>query len=339
MNYVSERLASHVLDSERLELALNDAELNTLVQSRLFRGVARERLFERLKPNGEVNLRPGGVLLELGQRNAVIYLLISGRLAIYVDRDARIPIANIEPGECVGEISIIDDEAASAWVVATEPSRLLLTNPDHLWDLMAEEHGVALNLMHIMAERIRRNNAAVLDSVKQQAQLRTISTIDPVTGLHNRRWLNDVFIRQIDRCSRAGRPICLAMIDLDHFKSINDTFGHRAGDLVLAQLGRTMQSQFRPSDLIARYGGEEFAVLLPETDVQEATAALERVRLAIESTRTSVAARTMVKVTVSAGIASWAEGYSLDDLIQRADQALYRAKKFGRNAVAVAERE
>lgn len=188
-----------------------------------------------------------------------------------------------------------------------------------------------------MAERIRRNNAAVLESMKQQAQLRMISTIDSVTGLHNRLWLNDVFIRQIDRCTREGHPVCLAMLDLDHFKSVNDTFGHRAGDLVLAQLGRVMLNQFRPSDLIARYGGEEFAVLLPETDLREATAALERVRLAIERTQTSVAARTAVKVTVSVGIAQWVDGFSLDDLIQCADKASYRAKQSSRNAVIAAE--
>jgi diguanylate cyclase (GGDEF)-like protein len=337
VDVVSERLASHFLKPETPPLELNDAELDTLCRSKLFQGVSRARLFACLKPNGEINLRPGGVLLELGQRNAAIYLLVSGRLAIYVDRDARIPIAHIEAGECVGEISIIDDEAASAWVVAIEPSRLLVTNPDDLWGLMAEAPGVALNLMHIMAERIRRNNAAVLESLKQQAQLRMISTIDSVTGLHNRRWLNEVFIRQIDRCHREGQPVCIAMLDIDHFKSVNDTFGHRAGDLVLAQLGRVMQAQFRPTDMIARYGGEEFSVLLPETDLREATAALERVRLAIEKTQTSVAARTAIKVTVSVGIAQWADGFSLDDLIQRADQALYRAKQSGRNAVAVAE--
>jgi len=336
---VSERPRSRFIEPARSRPELTATELDTLAQSRLFKGVARERLRARLKPNGEVSLRTDAVLLELGQRNAVIYILISGRLAIYLDHDGKIPVAYVEPGECVGEISIIDEEAASASVVAIEPSRLLVTNAAHLWELMAEEHLVALNLMHLLAERIRRNNATVLESFQQQAQLRTITHIDPVTGLHNRRWLNDIFVRQIDRCARGRYPVCIAMIDIDRFKSVNDNFGHQAGDLVLAQLGRVMQRQFRPTDLIARYGGEEFAVLLPETELQEALAAMERLRLAMERTQTSVAQRTTVKVTVSVGIAQWQDGWSLGEVLQRADKALYRAKANGRNAVVAAERE
>ncbi len=316
---------------------LNANELDTLTASRLFRGVARERLLERLKPNGEVSLRAGAVLLEHGQRNANIYLLVSGRLAIRLDDDARIPVAHVEPGECVGEISVIDDEAASASVVALEPSRLLVTNAAHLWELMAEEPAVALNLMHILAERIRRNNVAVLESYRQQAQLRNISTMDPVTGLHNRRWLNDMFIRQIDRCARAHLPSCLAMVDIDRFKSVNDSYGHQAGDRVLAQVGRLLLKQLRPSDLIARYGGEEFAVLLPETGSPEAVAALERVRLAIGQCQTAIAQRATIRVSVSIGIAQWREGWSLDELIQAADGALLEAKQAGRNRIMLAE--
>jgi len=312
---------------------LNEHDLQVLLKSRLFQGVTAERLFASLRPEGEIGLREGDVLLELGQRNAAIYLLTAGRLAIYVDEDARIPVAHVDPGDCVGEISIIDEEAASASVIAVEPSRLIMTSATRLWQLMAAEPSIALNLMHILAERIRRNNVSVLESFKQQAKLRNLSVIDPVTGLHNRRWLSEVFLRQIDRCARGNYPVCLAMLDIDHFKSVNDTFGHQSGDRVLVQVGRVLQKQFRPTDLIARYGGEEFALLLPETAVQEAIAALERFRLVMGQTETSVAGRTTVKITVSVGIALWRNGLSLDDLIQHADEAMYRAKSSGRNCV------
>ena len=315
---------------------LTDAELDTLARSRLFADVPREKIRERLKPSGEITLRPGAVLLELGQRNANSYLLVSGRLAIHLDADNKIPVAYVEPGECVGEISILDEEAASASVVAVDPSHLLMTNPDHLWELMRGEHAIALNLMHIFTDRIRRNNAAILDNLKQQAQLRAISTIDPLTGLHNRRWMNEMFLRQIDRSARSGEALSLAVIDIDHFKSVNDRHGHLAGDQVLAQIARMMQNHFRPSDLLARYGGEEFCVLLPAADVGAASAALDRLRASIERTPIPLSEGEPLPVTVSSGVAQWREGWSLDDIVRSADQALYRAKNEGRNRVIAA---
>ncbi len=318
---------------ERTARRLDANDLAVLVRSKLFRGISEARLLRSLRPSGEAYVRTGSALLETGQRNSVLYLLMSGRLAVYLDDESRIPVAHIEPGECVGEISILDEESVSASVVALEPSRLLVIEAADLWDFMGQEPGVALNLVHMLAQRIRRNNAAMLTSVVQQAHIGMLSYVDPVTGLHNRRWMNDVFVRQIDRCARARYPISLAIMDIDHFRSINDTFGQQVGDSVLAQIGRVLQRQFRPTDLLARYGGEEFAVLLPETRAQEAIAALERVRLIIAETQTSVAQRTTVKVRVSAGIAEWREGWSLDDLAACADRALQLAKASGRDCV------
>jgi diguanylate cyclase (GGDEF)-like protein len=316
---------------------LGAPELDVLARSRLFAGVSRQQLRERLRTNGEVNLRAGAPLLEIGQRHAAIHLLISGRLAIYLEDEARIPIAHVEPGECIGEISLIDDEASSALVVAVQASRLLVTTPAHLRHLMQDEHRVALNLIEILADRIRNNNAVVLESYRHPPRLGMITDVDPVTGLHNRRWFNDMFLRQIDRCAREGRPACLAMIDIDRLRAVNETFGHQAGDLVLAQLARTMQKQFRPGDLLARHGGDEFAVLLPGARMQSAMAALERLRLAVQKTQTSVAQRTTVKVRMSAGICAWRDGWSLEDLVQHAGEALCRAKTGGGNCVMVAE--
>ncbi len=320
-----------------MAMQLTDEELATLAQSRLFAEVPIEKIRERLKPSGEITLRPGAVLLELGQRNAVVYLLVSGKLAIHIDPEHNVPIAYVHPGECVGEASIIDDQAASASVIAVERSHLLMTNPDHLWDLMRGEHAIALNMMHILTDRIRRNNTAILDNLKQQAQLKAISTIDPLTGLHNRRWMNEMFLRQIDRCAREAKPLALAVVDIDHFKAVNDTYGHLGGDQVLVKVARAMQQHFRPTDLLARYGGEEFCVLLPDTTVDMGAMALDRLRASLaEATHTLEDGRTLT-VTISGGVAQWRAGWSLEDLVSAADAALYRAKREGRNRVLTAE--
>jgi len=316
-------------------MSLNESELATFARSRLFEGVSIEKIRERLKPTGEITLRPGAVLLELGQRNAVIYLLVSGKLAIHLDAENRIPVAYVHPGECVGEMAILDDEAAAASVVAVETSQLLMTNPDHLWELMRAEHAIALNMMQIFTERIRRNNAVILEVLKQEAQLRAISTIDALTSLHNRRWMNEMFLRQIDRCARARQPLALAMLDIDHFKSVNDTYGHPAGDQVLRWMARAMLQHFRPGDMIARYGGEEFCVLLPDTRLDRALTALERLRTAVEASSITLDDGRSLTITFSGGAAAWREGWSLDDLVQAADKALYAAKQGGRNRVVI----
>lgn len=314
-------------------MQLTDEELTTLAQSRLFDGVPVEKIRERLKPSGEITLRPGAVLLELGQSNAVVYLLVSGKLAIHIDPENTIPVAYVLPGECVGEISILDDQAASASVIAVERSHLLMTNPDHLWELMRGEHAIALNMMHIFTERIRRNNAAILENLKMQAQLQAMSTIDPLTGLHNRRWMNEIYLRQIDRSARESKPLSIAVVDIDHFKSVNDTYGHLGGDQVLVQVARAMQQHFRPTDLLARYGGEEFCVLLPDTPLDMGAMALDRLRASLAEAELRLDEGASLKVTISGGVAQWRDGWSLEDLIRAADEALYRAKREGRNRI------
>ena len=155
--------------------------------------------------------------------------------------------------------------------------------------------------------------------------------VDPLTDLSRRHVLEDALRRETERLRRTGGEVALVMIDLDYFKSINDAYGHRIGDLVLARVGRLLRSCARNIDLPARFGGEEFAVLLADSSVEGAAAFAERFRGHLEEVRVPVPGGGTVGVTASVGVAAGSELVDPEELIQMADQALYQAKGEGRN--------
>jgi diguanylate cyclase (GGDEF)-like protein len=256
-------------------------------------------------------------------------------LALCQEAESHIPLAYVNPGDCVGELCLIDDEAPSPAAIAIAPSRILTLEPASLWNLMETQSSVARNLLQIVAARTRCIRAAA--PLGDGYPRRPLPTTDATTGLHNRRWLSEMFVRQIDRCERARRPACMALVDLDRFRSVNENYGRQAGDRVLSQVARVIQRQLRPSDLVVRYGGEEFALLLPETALPDAIAALERLRLAIGSSHTALAQRATVRCSVSIGVVAWRDGWSLEQLLCAAEHALAEAKKAGRNRVLAYE--
>ena len=166
---------------------------------------------------------------------------------------------------------------------------------------------------------------AALD--REQLRART----DELTGLYNRRHFFELAERECSVASRHGRPLSVVMIDIDHFKQINDTFGHQAGDTVLARVANTVGAHRRSGDIVARYGGEEFVLLLPETTAQNALVVAEQLRIAVAADGLDTPSG-QAKFTISAGVAALdADTQTLAQLIRRADQALYAAKAQGRN--------
>jgi diguanylate cyclase (GGDEF)-like protein len=166
---------------------------------------------------------------------------------------------------------------------------------------------------------------------------REVARTDPLTGLPNRSQLDRGLAALLESCRSTGQPLSLVFLDLDHFKSINDRFGHRVGDACLAASAQILKSQVRTTDLLARYGGEEFILVLPGASPQHAGEIAEAARAAIERQARSIDG-CPVALTVSIGIAAWRAGEPVADLIARADAALYRAKDEGRNRVVDAER-
>ena len=183
-----------------------------------------------------------------------------------------------------------------------------------------------------------------IDNTVNRARLLRSGFTDVLTGWHNRRYLLERLHEELARARRDRRHVVCLMLDVDHFKRINDTFGHAAGDVVLQEIANRIDSQIRASDVAARYGGEEFEVLLPDTDIESGVNLAERIRGAVSASPYDMPGAKTQKITTSIGIAGVKLGADDEDLktigdslLARADVALYRAKSDGRDRVAVDE--
>jgi len=186
-------------------------------------------------------------------------------------------------------------------------------------------------------ESLHIANQALIQRVREveqlQQELRELSHRDGLTGLYNRRYLIDAVSRELTLAERNKIPMSLVMLDVDHFKSINDTQGHQSGDAVLVQLAKLLANMARSSDIVCRYGGEEFLLVLTGASLETAMARADGIRVACEAQMINFQGNSL-KVTVSAGVAVFPEhGRTLNELLQRADQALYQAKRNGRNCM------
>jgi diguanylate cyclase (GGDEF)-like protein len=167
---------------------------------------------------------------------------------------------------------------------------------------------------------------------KYHEEIYNMTIIDGLTQIYNKRALFEALEREVIRARRHDRDLSVVMLDIDHFKRINDQYGHLAGDYALRELARVIQERIRRDEVFARYGGEEFAILLPETPLEGTSALAESLRSRIEQ-HNFVFQGERMPMTISLGCALLTEGDSAKDLIQRADEKLYEAKRAGRNRV------
>lgn len=315
-------------------MQLTAADKAVLAKAPLLQNVPLEIVEQELQSAEVRAVADGEVLLVQGAENRSVFFVLSGQFNVWLGEATKYLVTHLPVGECIGELSIIDDRPVSATVTAGEPSRLLVINHAALWRIMDAAPVVALNLLHILSKRVRRANLVLEESIKAQRESEESAGADALTGLHNRRWLGDMFPRQLERSARQAEAVTLIMADIDHFKKFNDTFGHLAGDEVLRRVARTFTDQLRPNDLCARYGGEEIAVLLPNTELAAAAIIAERLLAAVAQTSVQLAdGRSLPSVTISMGLAQARTGHDLTELIANADAALYRAKQLGRNRV------
>jgi diguanylate cyclase (GGDEF)-like protein len=182
-----------------------------------------------------------------------------------------------------------------------------------------------------LRERSRRQRHELAEAL---ARIQELATRDELTGLINRRHMVELLEQERQRCVRSGHTFCVAIIDIDHFKQINDRFGHAAGDAVLQRFAREALGAIRVADVLARWGGEEFVLLLSDARLPLARGGIERVRQRIESLQ-MLLEHPPLRVTLSAGLTEHIAGESVVDALDRADRALYEAKAEGRNRIVV----
>jgi two-component system cell cycle response regulator len=227
--------------------------------------------------------------------------------------------------------------------LAEIPVIILTSEEDTATKIKGLEHGAADYVLKPFDEgellarvKVHLRLKFLQDALKERnAQLLELSGTDELTQLYNRRRFMEYFVREFSRARRYKYALSLVIFDIDFFKSVNDQFGHLVGDSLLAEMASVMQNSMRMSDMLGRYGGEEFTMLLPHTALNEAVHTAQRIRKKVEVTSFSSSTNEVLKVTLSGGVASYPEipVDSVDDLIRKADEALYQAKAKGRNRI------
>ncbi len=282
-------------------------------------------LFEKCK------FEAGQVIFAEGDPGDSAFIIMSGKLAV-IKGDISSPIVlgcRIKE-QSIGEMALLEESPRSATVVVLEPATLMEFNRQNFQVLIKESASFTQGILRILSMRLREASEAVEIATVEKIQ-------DPLTSLYNRRYMETMLTHELQRAERAGYPVSLIMMDIDHFKKLNDTYGHPAGDEVLRHLAVQMKSQVRRADVACRYGGEEFLIILPETPLDVAAVRAERLRAAFAELLIEYEGQ-VIQGKLSLGVAVHPhDAETPAQLIQAADTALYAAKTGGRNQVVIAE--
>lgn len=316
-------------------MALSDSQLTNLF---LFRGVEPGSV-RHLTDQCEVKDFPAGeILLSPSDANHSMYVILDGSATVHLSSIDSDPIAWIGKGESIGEMSALDEGVTpSAFVKVEFDMQTLIISHIILMQLINQSHEVARNLLFLLSNRLRSGNISVTNSKQLQEEFEQHANIDVLTGLYNRRWIDNYFERLMRRNDEqdACAKFSVLLADVDHFKIFNDEHGHLAGDHALRCVADSLKENIRPTDIVARYGGEEFLVILPNTSPEVAVVVADRIIEGMRNHPIQMGETLYPNVTISAGIASLVNGDNFATLIDAADSGLYKAKNNGRNQAAI----
>lgn len=301
----------------------------------VFKNVAFESLAGYLLGCSTLVVEPGTLLIDPEHPKRQLLVLLEGHLEVVLHSQGGNFTDSIFPGHCAGEMSIFENMEPSAKVYAKEKSKLLVIDAGTVFAMLNASHDLCLNFLQILSHRIRTNNKVVCEEEYHIRCIEENAKVDSLTGLHNRRWLEEMYTRELKRSNEGHFSLSAFMLDIDHFKNLNDTYGHLAGDQVLIAVSKQIIASLRPSDMPVRYGGEEFTVFLPNTTTENAKIIAERLRSNIEKMSIHLPTGQVISATISVGFTERIQDDTVESLIKRADEALYHAKNSGRNRVCL----
>ena len=300
-------------------------------------------------------------LVQTEKERAEYYLNMAGSLLVALDLSGRVTMLNQRGAEILGYTE--EELIGKDWIETAVPPENRATARNRFHQLVSRQgssRSLSMEMEIVTRDGQRRMIAWITNVLKNvhgevagvlgagadvterhrmEAELLRLANIDNLTGLSNRRIILEAGQRELEQYQRYHRPLSLFILDIDHFKQVNDTYGHAAGDQVLIKLAEVSKRVLRATDVCGRLGGEEFIALLPETPADQAYSVAERLRQTLADTPVATPAGE-IRVTVSIGIAAAiADDKSIDDLIRAADEAMYEAKAAGRNKVVVRIRE
>ena len=292
-----------------------------------------------------IDVDEAGTLFRQGDEGHELYIVRSGkiRVAITLHDGREKDITEFLPGDFFGEMSIFENAPRSATCYASEPSILYALMDRDFYRLMEDSPSLAIKIMYRMSNittrRLHSTGEFLSDMVVWGKRARKRAITDELTGVYNRHFLDDALENQIRRAREGGSPLSVVMVDLDHFRSINDAYGHEVGDEILLSAVEVFKRHLRERDILARYGGDEFTILLPQTGIEKAASLAKMVCDEMEQIETlQHRGGTLTRVTTSQGIAVFpTHANDLPALMKKADEALYRAKELGRNRVVCAD--
>ena len=318
------------------------ADVALLQQVSIFSSLSPEEIENVLPALHPVNVEEGTILFHEGDEGQHLYIIREGSVAttIRLPSGADQEIAAFGAGEFFGEMSIFEKAPRSATCTTREPTSLFTMSQEDFFRLIEDHPYIAIKIMYLMlqttTQRLRNTSGFLVDMVRWGEAARKRAITDPLTGVYNRRYLDDVLSRRFEEARREGTALSLIMVDLDYFREINEQHGHEIGDRVIMSVVEVFNRRLRPEDIIARYGGDEFTILLPDTGLARAREMAETICREVAGLEVlPERGRTIRRVTTSQGIASYPESAeTLEALRESADRALYNAKENGRNRVS-----